>query len=264
MKLSTVWRWVLLGVLATSACGGAAAKPTDGGSTTGSGGMGGSGSGTGGGSGGGSQGGAGTSGGACAASGPTLTSLPACPAAATTSVNVPSGCAPTVDGTYHAGEWSDAACFGIGTDPVYVKYSGTTLYLAWPMKPTCGCGAQLAFNKTAATSLDGNQFDLSIVDDPFSTTGDAAELTSQGGSWKQSPGIDPGIVIANPAMQTTYELAIPFSELGITAGQAHTVGLGVSHSLGGVWPAALTTPTGMPQPSNPSDWGKLTSSASWR
>jgi hypothetical protein len=165
---------------------------------------------------------------------------------------------------YHAGEWSDAACFTVGTDPVYVKYAGTTLYLAWPMKPTCGCGAHLAFNKTAAVTLDGNQIDLSIVDDPFTTTGDATELVPQHGTWMQASAIDPGIVIANPAMQPDYEIAISFAELGITAGQAHVVGVGISHSLGGVWPSGLTTPAGMPEPSNPADWGKLTSSSRWQ
>jgi hypothetical protein len=132
------------------------------------------------------------------------------------------------------------------------------------MTPTCGCAAQLAFNRTAAVSLDGNQLDLGIFDDPFSTGGDANEFVSQAGGWMQSFAIDPGIVVANPSMKTTYELAIPFSELGITAGQAHAVGFGISHSLSGVWPLGLTTPAGMPQPSNPSDWGKLTSPANWR
>ena len=123
-------------------------------------------------SGGGSGGGSGSSsggtqsdGGTCAA-GSALTTLPACTAAAATAVSVPSGCKPTVDGAYHSGEWGDAACFTIGNDPVYVKYAEGTLYLAWPMTPTCGCPAELAFNTNGATTLDGHQIDLGIFPSP--------------------------------------------------------------------------------------------------
>jgi hypothetical protein len=51
--------------------------------------------------------------------------------------------------------------------------------------------------------------------------------------------------------------------LGITAGTAKSVGFGVSHTGGGVWPSGLTVPMGMNIPSTPSDWGKLTSTNNW-
>ncbi len=199
--------------------------------------------------------------------GATLTTLPACPAPAATSINVPSGCVPTVDGTYHSGEWGDAACITVGQDPVYVKYAGSTLYLAWSMKPTCGCPAQLAFNTDGATSLDSHQIDLAILDDPFGATGDATEFTSEGGAWTMSASVAAGIVIANPPNQptpVTYELAIPFSQLGLTTGQGQSVGFGVSHPMGGVWPTGLTVLMTTGQPATPGEWGKLTSSANWQ
>jgi hypothetical protein len=154
----------------------------------------------------------------------------------------------------------------VGSDSVYVKYAASTLYLAWPMHPSCGCPAQVAFNTTAATTLDGHQFDLGIFDDPFNAMGDATEFTSQAGGWTQAPAIAAGIVIANPPNQptpVTYELAIPFSQLGLTPDTPQTIGLGINHSANGVWPAGLTTPTGMILPGNPADWGKLTSSTFW-
>jgi hypothetical protein len=182
-------------------------------------------------------------------------------------VNVPAGCPPTVDGVYHAGEWGDAACFTVGNDPVYVKYADGTLYLAWPMTPTCGCPAEIAFNADGAMTLDGHQIDLGIFDDPGSATGDASEFTSQASGWTQAASIAQGIVIANPPNMpslVTYELAIPLSLLGVTVGHAGSIGLGVSHTMSGVWPAGLTVPSGMLQPATPSDWGKLTSSANWQ
>jgi len=291
MNLRTLARLVTVVSLATAAssvaCGSSSSGGSAGGgdsgaegsgsSSSGGGSGGGSGSSSGGGSGsssgsssggssGSSSGGTQSDGGACAA-GSALTTLPACTAAAGTSVSVPSGCEPTVDGAYHSGEWNDAACFSIGNDPVYVKYAEGTLYLAWPMTPTCGCPAELAFNSNGATTLDGHQIDLGIFDDPGSATGDASEFTSQAGGWMMASAIGQGIVIANPPNMpslVTYELAIPFSQLGVTAGQAGTIGLGISHSMSGVWPAGLTLPTGMLQPGNPADWGKLTSSANWQ
>jgi hypothetical protein len=207
--------------------------------------------------------------GACSGAGAALTALPACTAAAGTSINVPSGCTPTVDGVYHSAEWTDAACVTVGTagDPIYVKYAGTTLYLAWSMTPVCGCAADLVFNQDTATTLDGHQISLGIFDDPAANGGDSFESTSQGGMWTALQAIASGIVIGNPAADgtdvETYEIAIPFSQLGVTAGQPESVGFGASHSTSGVWPAGLSTDSGTGQPSNPADWGKLSSSANW-
>jgi hypothetical protein len=206
-----------------------------------------------------------SSGSACT-SGSMLATLPACASPATSPIDVPAGCAPTVDGTYHAGEWGDAVCVSVGSDPVYLKYSGSTLYLAWAMTPTCGCGAQIAFNTDGATALDGSQFDLAIVDDPFGSMGDAEEAVSTTtGTWGSAQAVPSGIEIANPPNQptlVTYELAIPLSQLGIAAGQAHTVGFVLSHNLSGNWPAGATASDGAP--STPSDWGNLMSSADWK
>ncbi|MHB8421071.1 MAG: DOMON domain-containing protein [Myxococcales bacterium] len=215
----------------------------------------------------------GGSGGACA-QGTSLATLPACTASASTTVTVPAGCVPTVDGSYHEGEWGDAACVTVGTDPVYLKYASETLYLAWPMTPACGCPAQLAFNVDGAQSLDGHQFALGIFDDPAGTNGsDSFESASQAGGWNQSSSVAAGIAIGNPSANgnatVTYELAIPFSQLGLTPGQAHAVGFGVVHanpaqSSNDIWPAGLTVPQGTYLPDNPSNWGQLSSSANWQ
>jgi len=127
-----------------------------------------------------------------------LATLPPCADPATMTLDVPKGCTPTVDGVYHEGEWGDAACLDVASDPVYVKYAGSTLYLAWPMTPTCGCPAQLAFNQDGSMTLDGHQIDLGIFDDPNGSSGDASEFTSAPGGWTEDSAVATGIVIANP------------------------------------------------------------------
>lgn len=201
--------------------------------------------------------------GACNA-GAVLTKLPACTGAAASTANIAAGCTPTIDGAYHDGEWSDATCVTIGNDPVYVKYSGTTLYVAWSMTPVCGCPAQMAFNPegTGAT-LDGKQFGLGIFDDPAANGGDSFDFTSQGGTWTTGTTVPAGIKIGNPAGSgsntVTYEVAIPFAQIGLVAGQTTPLGFTLSHNMSGAWPASNTPGT---TPS--STWGTLTSSADWK
>jgi hypothetical protein len=196
--------------------------------------------------------------------GAVLTTLPACAGGAASSAGISSGCAPTIDGVYHAGEWTDATCVTVGTDPVYVKYSGTTLYLSWAMTPVCGCAAEIAFNPegTGAT-LDGKQFGLGIFDDPAANGGDSFDFTSQGGTWTTGTSVPAGIQIGNPAGSgsntVTYELAIPFAQIGLVAGQTTPLGFTLGHNQGGAWPASNT-----PGTKPPTTWGTLTSSADWK
>src|SRR5665811_281977 len=70
----------------------------------------------------------------------TLTAEPACTTAAGSAVSVPKGCTPTVDGTLHLAEWSDGACFNVGSTDmvVYAKYDANSVYLATSGQPTCG------------------------------------------------------------------------------------------------------------------------------
>jgi len=255
----------ILVVLACS-CSSSGSEPGAGGAGGGNGGNGGSKSSSGGAGMGGSSGGtSGASNTSCTEG--SATTLPKCTTTLGASINVPAGCRPTVDGAYHAGEWGDAACLSAGNDPVYLKYAGDTLYLAWSMTPTCGCGAQLAFSKDSAQTLDGSQFDLALLDDPFGSSGDASELISKSGGWGSQGAVASGIVIANPPNQpspVTYELAIPFAQLGITAGQAKTVGMAIHHSSDKV-PSGLTFDATVPSlPANPASWLGLTSSANWR
>jgi hypothetical protein len=62
----------------------------------------------------------------------------------------------------------------------------------------------------------------------------------------------------------TYELSIPFSELGITAGQATAVRMALLHASVKV-PSGVTLDATVPSlPANPASWLSLTSSANWK
>jgi hypothetical protein len=198
----------------------------------------------------------------------TITRLPACGAAATSSVNVPAGCTPTVDGTLHQEEWTDATCFTLGSsgDTVYAKYAGGSLYLAFSATPACGCGMSFVFDPSGGSTLDGDEFALALFDDPFNTNGDRGDFVVSGGAWV-SGHAPAGIDARCPGSQPNpinYEVVVPFAALGITAGTAHTVKLAIDHPNAAFWPAGVTYPASSNLPLDPSNWGQLTSSANWR
>jgi hypothetical protein len=183
-------------------------------------------------------------------------------------VNIPSGCAPTVDGTLHLEEWNGATCFNVGGngDVVYAKYSGDTLYLAFSATPACGCGMAFTFDPDGNTSFDNDEFAIDVFDDPFNADGDRSDFVVSGGNW--ASGTAPaGIVTACPGNQPSpvnYEFAIPFSALGITAGSPHTFRFAVNHPSGGSWPAGVTMGSGSTLPDNPANWGTLSSPTNWQ
>ncbi len=211
---------------------------------------------------------AGSTGNACPTPGTGEARLPACTAAATSTVNVPAGCVPTVDGTLHFEEWADAACISLGAsgDVAYLKYAAGNVYLAFSATPACGCGMSFAFGPADSATFDGTQFAVNVFDDPFSTNGDRGDFVIQNGGWTQGSA-PAGIVTACPGNQPNpinYEFKIPFAALRIQAGSAHTFGFAIDHPSGGVWPAGLALTAGSSLPGDPSTWGSVSSSANWQ
>src|SRR5437762_3559360 len=82
---------------------------------------------------------------------------------------LPAGCIPNVDGKLHDAEWADGACFLASGDTLYVKYAGDAVYLAESGVPTCGCGMPFEFDPDDSGDLSGNEFAVSVFDDPFGT-----------------------------------------------------------------------------------------------
>jgi hypothetical protein len=197
---------------------------------------------------------------ACASGGTALTMLPACTNAATSSIVVPSGCTPTIDGTLHAEEWSDGVCFDAGGDTVVMKHDATQVYLAFSATPSCGCPMNFMFDPDG-TGTSGDEFSLNLFDDPFQTDGDRSDWTLSGTTW--SSGTAPaGIVTRCPGGQPSpinYEISLPYAALGITAGGTHTFRLAIQHVLAG-WPAAVAG--GSSQSTDPSMWGTI-SATTW-
>lgn len=203
---------------------------------------------------------------ACASTGATL-GVAKCEAPDLAGGDVPTGCTPTVDGALHASEWADAACFTVGADDmrVYVKASGDAFYMATIGNPTCGCGMQFNFLPSAGTTIGADEFTIAVVDDPFETNGDRANLQIAGGKYVTGATPPPGIVTACPGgqpMPVPYEWKIPLAALAITPGTAHDFRLAIVHA-GASWPSGLTTNANH-VPDDPSTWGTLTSSKRWK
>jgi len=192
---------------------------------------------------------------ACDGSGAEITELPACAANTATPVNVEQGCEPGVDGTLHADEWSDGTCFLAGDMTIVAKYGVDTLYLAASGVPSCGCPMGFYFDPDGAGET-GDEFAIALFDDPFNTDGDRGDFVFQGGAWV-SGDAPAGIVTKTPGDQPSpvrYEIEIPYSALGLTAGTAHDVGFALVHASAS-WPAGLSIADGAPD--DISTFGKL-------
>jgi hypothetical protein len=210
--------------------------------------------------------GAGGSGGpsSCTDGGAEIQSLPGCATPDTNVVAVPGGCTPTVDGTLHAAEWADGACFnvmGTGGMVVVVKYSGDSLYMATSGPPTCGCPMQFYFEP-----LGGQNFGVQVFDDPVGKDGDRSDFTLTATGLMLAPMPDSSIVTACPGNMPTpirYEWRIPLTKLGVPPGLPGQFQMAITHS-GANWPTALAVNTSMHatfQNGEPT-WGALKSS-SW-
>ncbi len=206
----------------------------------------------------------------CGGGGAEITAVPPCAnAGMATTVDVPRGCAPTVDGTLHASEWSDGACFvagnGGGALTIRMKYAGDALYLAASGDPTCGCGMPFHFDPDGGMTLEGDEFLVILADDPFGADGDRSDFVAQNG--KFTMGSAPaGIVTAGPPNMPApvrSEWKIPLADLGITPGQAHTFRFAVNHA-GQTWPATLQLAQSSNFSSTPATWGQVLSSTSWK
>ena len=184
---------------------------------------------------------------------------------------MPAGCEPTVDGTLHLEEWNDGVCFNVGDAGgpdmiIKMKYAGDSLYFASSGLPSCGCPMLFAFDPNGVAAANGDEFGIGVFDDPFQTNGDRVDDVLTAGVW--NPGTVPtGIVTACPGNQPSlirYEWKVPLAALGITPGVAHTFGFAISHPGGARWPASITTVSPLDYPTDPAEWGAISSTALWQ
>lgn len=210
-----------------------------------------------------SSGGAPSTGGApgeCPGEGAEITTLSACADQTASPIAAALGCVPAVDGTLHEDEWSDGSCELAGDMTLSVKHDADTLYIAASGQPSCGCPMFFYFDPTMGTSPDGDEFAIGLFDDPFNPDGDRVDQVNSGGAWVNGEA-PPGIVTLCPGNQPSpirYEISIPYSALGLVAGQEGDIGFALVHA-GAVWPAGLSVDQGG-QPDDLSTFGAITGS----
>jgi hypothetical protein len=119
------------------------------------------------------------------------------------------------------------------------------------------------FDPDGKSSADGDEFDVSVFDDPFNADGDRNDLQLSGGTWSQGSA-PAGIVVQCPGNQPDpirYEWSVPLSALGVTPGSPHSFRLAIVHASAH-WPAGLAVSNGASV--DPSTWGTISSSSNWQ
>jgi hypothetical protein len=211
---------------------------------------------------------------AACATGTKITSLPSCNTPDSLTIEVPKGCTPSVDGTLHDTEWSDATCIRLPKDSlveqmdVYLKYSGDALYLASSTVPMLGMPYPTQFDPNGQAVLDGDEFIVNVYDDPFQTDGDRFDDVYSATKSDFVIGKAPaGIVTRCPGSTpnpVVYEWKLPFSALGITPGAAHAFGFAIIHSSGSHWPSTVDYAPSKMYSLDPSTWGQVSSADLWQ
>jgi hypothetical protein len=204
----------------------------------------------------------------CATGGAEIDKLPDCAAGPLDTIAVPAGCAPVIDGVLHAEEWGDGTCFDVGGSGapdmvVRMKIAGDSLYFATSGLPTCSCGMKFYFDPSGMQGLDGDEFAVSVMDDPFLKDGNRSDFVFQAG--KLVAGNAPGGIetacpgnLPNPVR---YEWRLPLSALGAKAGTTHPFRFAIVHAEA-KWPAGLTV-DGNGAASTPGTWGVVKPATAW-
>lgn len=186
----------------------------------------------------------------------TIISFGATAATGNGTVDITFGTTPTIDGTISAGEYADAATTTIqmaggATGTVYYKYDSTTLYTA--CTETYWFETYLDLNNNGASAPDTNDW-------LFHTCGALYTQQGTGAAWGPE---DNSLTGWSTAVNQHSEQAITFSKLGITAGQAKTMGVmflvvdyGSNPMSEKFWPATSNR-------NNPSTWAEISSSMNW-
>lgn len=193
----------------------------------------------------------------CPGSGAEITELPTCGTMAASPVPVAAGCDPTFDGTLHADEWTDAACFLAGDMSIRAKYGADGLYLAASGPPTCGCPMGFVFDPDHAGDANGDEYIVALFDDPFDKDGDRGDFLLMNGTFMSGMGPE-GIVTACPGNMPNpvrYEIKLPYAAIGAPDGAPHDLGFAFYHA-NEHWPPTLVLDA-MNAPTDPKSYGVL-------
>jgi hypothetical protein len=174
---------------------------------------------------------------------------------------------PAIDGALHAAEWSDGVCVSSATSDMTMrfKYAGDSLYIAQAGNPTCGCPMPFEFDPNGNTMADGDEFAISVFDDPFATNGDRADLLLKNGKFVMGM-VPAGIEVMCPPNQPTpirYEWKIPLAALGISPGTPHTFRFAHVHASAH-WPSGVVIDPASNASIDTASWGTVSSSTNWK
>jgi hypothetical protein len=172
------------------------------------------------------------------------------------SIDATMGTTPTIDGAISNNEWSDATTATINltnaTATLYVKHDGTDLYAAFSSSFTSMC--ELVFDM----SHDGGS-NPQTDDVLLHASAALYEKPGTGSGWSSTQSSANGWS-ANTGFPTAREFKVSFTKLGITSGNAKTIGAGfvimTSGAGSGMWPNGGSK-------YNPGTWGDLSSSDNW-
>ena len=173
-------------------------------------------------------------------------------------INVPYGSTPTIDGFIDSGEWENSSVIMFTYTIVYVKHDGKSLYIAFNVEDSV-----IFFEDSVGFFIDVNHDGGSIpqMDDIFFGLyrrnipfGGPYEIYNAG---VPLPATDWSVMCQNILGGWTAEFKIPFSKVGITAGEAKTLGIRFESLNFGAgifsWPTELS----------PSDWSDIYSEENW-
>ncbi|MGA1848025.1 MAG: hypothetical protein ACMUHB_01670 [Thermoplasmatota archaeon] len=175
-----------------------------------------------------------------------------------TTIDVKIGTAPTIDGVISSVEWSDAQTISVAqssTGPwtIYYKHTMTDLYVAYSYSNGFMAEVYLDLNNDGGTAPQTDDYRLHSSMANY-------EKAGTGTGWPSSQTSPSGWTAASTGLVTVKEFNISYSKLGITAGEAKTVGVMFYIMTNGAdntaWPSGS-------QQNDPSTWGKMSSSDLW-
>jgi hypothetical protein len=176
-------------------------------------------------------------------------------------VEIKPGSSVTVDGVMQPGEWNDATTVGPAIDGVVdvtvsIKHDGTNLLVAYTYSFVGAAGLcmpeifiDVNNDRSASFKADDWWFHVSGTDcEARGTYGVYTDCSVVQPDWQAVPNFP---MVSDPPPLDTFEVAIPFSKLGVSTGDELGIAFRVEFmpAMFGYWPHSAT-------PDSPASWGR--------
>jgi hypothetical protein len=177
-------------------------------------------------------------------------------------MDVTGGTTPVVDGNIEAGEWNDALSISLSGGNFWVKHDGTRVFFAVKINDnTFHSNDNFTFcfdpNNSKDSAPQSDDFASHIRREPSSE-----EWRGNGSTWDivDISGWSYSLSSTNDYWQVEYK--VEYSKLGITAGEAKTIGFCLA--INDMDDTYTTTYPGGAFDGNPSTWENMASSDNWQ